>query len=125
MHTKAFPYIGLLSFLWGTNDVASRIGINTFDPYTFIALRLAIATIFFGLIYLAQRRALPVDGTLWRHAGISGLIGVAIPMTLFTAAPRTNGNQHQHDIHGSSRGGPPQRRKAPPLQEDPRNRDRA
>ena len=47
MHTKAFPYIGLLSLFWGTNIVASRFGIGEFDPYLFIALRLAIATVAF------------------------------------------------------------------------------
>ncbi|MCB0071135.1 MAG: DMT family transporter [Caldilineaceae bacterium] len=83
MHTKALPYVGLLSFFWGTNIVASRFGIDEFDPVVFIALRLAIATVFFVLIFLLQRRALPTDGRVWRHAAISGVIGVAIPMNLF------------------------------------------
>ena len=33
MHTKAFPYIILLSLFWGTNIVASRFGVGEFDPY--------------------------------------------------------------------------------------------
>jgi len=83
MHTKAFPYIGLLSLFWGTNIVASRFGIDEFDPYLFIALRLSIATFFFVLIFFFQRRTWPTDLNLWRHAAFSGVIGVSIPMTLF------------------------------------------
>lgn len=83
MHTKALPYVGLLSLFWGTNIVASRYGIDEFDPYAFIALRLGIATIFFLLIFLLQRRRLPTDPALITHAAFSGVIGVAIPMTLF------------------------------------------
>jgi O-acetylserine/cysteine efflux transporter len=83
MHNKALPYVGLLSLFWGTNIVASRFGIDEFDPVLFIALRLAIATTFFTLIFLLQRRAWPTDKNLWRNAAISGVIGVAIPMNMF------------------------------------------
>ncbi len=83
MHTEALPYVVLLSLLWGTNIVASRFGIDEFDPYLFIALRLSIATFFFGLIFLLRRRTWPTDLNLWRHAAFSGVIGVSIPMTLF------------------------------------------
>lgn len=83
MHTKALPYVGLLSLFWGTNVVASRFGIGDFDPYVFIALRLSIASIAFWLVFLLQRRSWPLDRTLFGHAAVSGVIGVAIPMTLF------------------------------------------
>ena len=83
MHTKAFPFIGLLSLFWGTNIVASRYGVDEFDPYLFIALRLFIATFFFILIFFLQRRIWPTDLQVWRHAAFSGVIGVSIPMTLF------------------------------------------
>lgn len=88
MHTKALPYIGLLSLLWGTNIVASRLGIGEFDPYLFIGLRLFTATFFFALIFLTQvfvfrTQKWPSDPSLWGNAAISGIIGVAIPMSLF------------------------------------------
>lgn len=83
MHTKAFPYIGLLSIFWGTNIVASRFGVGEFDPYLFIALRLSIATFFFALIFFLSGRRLPKDGRIWRHAALSGFLGVSIPMTTF------------------------------------------
>jgi drug/metabolite transporter (DMT)-like permease len=83
MHTKAFPYIGLLSLFWGTNIVASRFGIGEFDPYLFIALRLSIATLFFWPIFFMSGQPWPTDLNLWRHAAVSGVVGVAIPMTFF------------------------------------------
>jgi drug/metabolite transporter (DMT)-like permease len=81
MHTKALPYIGLLSLFWGTNIVASRFGVDEFDPYLFIALRLLIATVFFWLIFILQKRAWPTDLRLLGHAAFSGVIGIAIPMS--------------------------------------------
>ena len=83
MHTKALPYVGLLSLFWGTNVVASRFGIGDFDPYVFIALRLSIASAAFWLVFLLQRRSFPGDRALVGHAAVSGVIGVAVPMTLF------------------------------------------
>ncbi len=83
MHTKAFPYIGMLSLFWGTNIVASRFGIGEFDPLFFIALRLTIATLFFmPFLYLTGRR-LPRETAVWRSAAISGILGVSVPMSTF------------------------------------------
>ena len=83
MHTKAFPYIILLSLFWGTNIVASRFGIGEFNPYVFIALRLATATLTFALFLLITGKGLPRGKTLWGRSFISGILGVAIPMTTF------------------------------------------
>lgn len=83
MHTKALPYVGLLSLFWGTNVVVSRFGISEFDPFVFSALRLAIATSVFALIYRWQRRPWPANSHLRRNAALSGIIGIALPMTLF------------------------------------------
>ena len=83
MHTKALPFVFLLSFFWGTNIVASRYGVGEFDPYFFVALRIIIAASFFVPFVWFQRGGLPTDLELWKKAGISGIIGVAIPMPMF------------------------------------------
>jgi drug/metabolite transporter (DMT)-like permease len=83
MQSQAFPYILLLSLFWGTNIVASRFGIGEFDPYLFTTFRLAIATLFFVPISLMNGRRWPTDPNIWRHAVISGILGVTIPMTSF------------------------------------------
>lgn len=83
MHTKAFPYIGMLSLFWGTNMVASRFGIREFDPLLFIALRLTIATLFFIPFLFLTGHRLPRETAVWRSAIISGILGVSIPMSTF------------------------------------------
>ena len=83
MHTKAFPYIILLSLFWGTNIVASRFGIGEFNPYLFIVLRLSIATLFFIPFLFLTGKGLPRDRSVWAHAALSGFLGVSIPMTSF------------------------------------------
>ncbi|WP_420628519.1 DMT family transporter [Candidatus Leptofilum sp.] len=83
MHTKALPYILLLSLFWGTNVVASRFGIGEFDPYLFVTLRLAIATLFFVPILLLNQGQLPTNRELWQKAAVSGVLGVAIPIPTF------------------------------------------
>ena len=83
MQPQAFPYILLLSLFWGTNIVASRFGIGEFDPYLFIALRLTIATLFFVPVLFINGRHWPTDTNIWRLGIVSGILGVAIPMTSF------------------------------------------
>ena len=83
MHTKAFPYVLLLSLFWGTNAVASRFGVGQFDPFLFILLRLAIAAFFFVPVLVWQQGSFPTDPSLLKKAAFSGLIGVAIPFPTF------------------------------------------
>lgn len=78
---QAFPYITLLGFLWGTNLVISRFGVGQFDPLLFVGLRLTLASLAFGGVYLlSRRRELPRNGRLWRHATILGVFSTAVPM---------------------------------------------
>jgi len=83
VHTKALPYVSLLSLFWGTNAVASRYGIGEFNPYLFITLRLSIAAVCFALILLLVQGKFPTNVDLWKKAALSGLLGVAIPLPTF------------------------------------------
>lgn len=83
MHNKAFPFISILSLFWGTNIVASRFGIGEFAPLFFIALRLAIATLFFVPVLFLTGRRWPRETAVWQAAAISGILGVSIPMSTF------------------------------------------
>ena len=81
MHTKAFPYIGLLGFFWGTNLVVMRVGVGQFDPVIFAGLRLFIASVAFFIVYgVSTQRTVPTDPQLWRDAAFLGVIGTAVPM---------------------------------------------
>lgn len=88
MHTKALPYIGLLSFFWGTNTVVGRFGVGEVDPFVFIALRLTVAMLCFVLFFSIQvhwrgTQRWSKDRNVWIHGAISGTIGLAIPTSLF------------------------------------------
>ncbi len=83
MHSKAFPYITLLGFFWGSNLVAARFGTGEFSPFFFIALRLMIATLCFLPFMVTGGRTFPTNKQTWKLAMFSGLLGVAIPMSAF------------------------------------------
>lgn len=86
---QAFPYIGLLGLLWGTTLVVSRFGVAQFDPLLFVGLRLALASLAFGGVYLlSRRRRLPRNGRLWRHATMLGVFGTAVPMMAIVSSLR-------------------------------------
>lgn len=81
MHTKAFPYIALLGFMWGTNLVVMRVGVGQFDPVVFTGVRLFIASAAFLVVYaISSNRSIPTDPQLWRNAVFLGVIGTAVPM---------------------------------------------
>lgn len=83
MLNRPFPFVLLLGFLWGTNLVASRFGVGEFHPLLFISIRLAGASLLFIPILYLTGRPLPRDRSIWLHAAISGILGIAIPMSFF------------------------------------------
>ncbi|WP_420641788.1 DMT family transporter [Candidatus Leptofilum sp.] len=87
MHTKAFPYVGLLGFLWGTNLVVMRVGVGQFDPVVFVGVRLLLASLAFVAVYtFSSRRKLPTDRRLWLYATFLGIVSTAIPMTAIVSS---------------------------------------
>jgi drug/metabolite transporter (DMT)-like permease len=81
MTVQAFPYILLLGFLFGSTLIVSRFSVGQFQPTTYIGLRLALASLGHGAVYLVNHRRWPTDPRLWRDASLLGVIGTAIPMT--------------------------------------------
>lgn len=71
--TKNAPIIFVL--LWSTGFTGIRYGIPYAPPFTFIAIRMAIATLLLALIALIITRAIAVQ---WHVIGKSALIGLAI-----------------------------------------------
>lgn len=81
MHTKAFPYIALLGFIWGTNLVISRFGVNQLGGVLFTGLRLAAGSLVFISVIVFTKKQWPREGRVWKHAMVIGVIGSALPMT--------------------------------------------
>jgi drug/metabolite transporter (DMT)-like permease len=79
--TQALPYIILTGSLFGTSLIASRFGVGQFAPLVYIGLRILIASMGYGTIYIFnRRRPWPTDKTLWRHATMLGIFGTVVPM---------------------------------------------
>jgi drug/metabolite transporter (DMT)-like permease len=73
--------------LFGTTLLASRLGAEQFEPSLYVAIRLAIASLGFILVYLfSKKRKFPTDSALWRSGGILGFFGTAIPMTFLVTS---------------------------------------
>lgn len=78
---KAFGFVLLLGFLYGSTLVVSRFSVGQYAPLTYISLRLTLATCgYIALFALSQDKRWPTDRRLWLKASILGLIGTALPM---------------------------------------------
>ena len=59
MNPEALPYVLTAGFLFGTSLISTRFGLGFFSPVAFTGLRLILAALAFGVVYLAARRANP------------------------------------------------------------------
>lgn len=83
MNPHAVPTVVLVGFLFGSTLIASRFGIQQFDPITFSGLRLTLAALLYVFLYLFQigGNKWPRDWQLWKHAAVLGVFDTAIPIT--------------------------------------------
>ncbi len=87
MSLKALPFVTLNAFLFGSTLVASRYSVGNFPPLVYLSFRLLIASGAFFLIFLLRSEAqFPMDGSLWLRAGIFGVFGTALNLTLNVSA---------------------------------------
>jgi drug/metabolite transporter (DMT)-like permease len=82
-------FIGV-AFAWGSSYFFIKIGVESgLQPFTLVALRLAISIIGLGLLLALTRSRLPRDPRVLADLAIVGIINVAIPFTLITWAERS------------------------------------
>jgi drug/metabolite transporter (DMT)-like permease len=75
------PFVALQGLIFGSSMVVSRFVLGQFDPRAYVSLRLIIAGLAHASAYgVLRTRQLPRDATLWRRAGLLGVMGPAIPM---------------------------------------------
>lgn len=88
MPIQAIPYVLLLGVLFGTTLIASRFSVGQFEPTTYISLRLVLASLgyFFLYVFSGQRRKWPTGRNLWKHAGLLGVFGTAVPMVFLVTS---------------------------------------
>lgn len=84
---KAFPFILLLGLMFGSNMVVARFALGQMQANVFNSLRLVAVLVLFALVYaFSPGKQWPRDRHLWLHAGVWGVIGLAIPMASFISA---------------------------------------
>ncbi len=75
----AAPALGTLApvvfvILWSTGFVGAKYGLPSAEPFTFLLIRLSIATVVVALIAAAVRERLPASPRAWRDAAVVGLL---------------------------------------------------
>lgn len=75
-----------LGTAWGTSYLFIKIGVETLPPFTLIAGRLGIGTIFLAIVLAIARVPLPRDLATYRRLLFLALINIVIPFTLITWA---------------------------------------
>lgn len=72
LHPAAPPLLFVV--IWSTGFIVAR-GIASYaDPNVFLAVRFLLCTIIFSIVALYLRLAWPANSTLWKLAGMGGLI---------------------------------------------------
>ncbi len=69
---------------WGTSYLFIKIGVQTLPPFTLIAGRLGIGTLFLAAVLAISRVALPRDLATYRRLATLALINIVIPFSLIT-----------------------------------------
>ena len=60
--------------LWSTGFVGAKYGLPSAEPFTFLLIRLAIATVLLALIAAVARERMPASRRVWRTAAVVGLL---------------------------------------------------
>jgi drug/metabolite transporter (DMT)-like permease len=81
---------GLLSFCWGSSYLFIKIGVDAgLEPFTLVTLRLFVGLLLLWTVALAAREPLPNSRRMWAHLFVMGLLSIALPFSLITAAERS------------------------------------
>ena len=87
MTFRALPFVALTAFLFGSTLVASRFSVGQFDPLVYIAIRLAIASLGYLLLFIfSKQHTFPTDFSVWWKAGILGVVGTAFNLVAMVSA---------------------------------------
>lgn len=79
--------LGFCVAVWGSSFAMMKIAVEHVPPVWNVAGRLWVAVAVLGLALLVQRERLPpFSHPAWRSYALNGLIGMAVPFTLFAYA---------------------------------------
>jgi drug/metabolite transporter (DMT)-like permease len=72
----------LLGLLWGQTFLWIKIGVEGLSVFVFVALRIALALVFLGVILLVRKPKTPRGWREWGTLAVIGLLNNAVPFTL-------------------------------------------
>ncbi len=70
--TQLFPIVFVL--LWSSGAIFIKLGLNYTDPYTFLLLRLILATLFMMIVSLITKVRWPTNKTIFAKIVLTGLL---------------------------------------------------
>jgi drug/metabolite transporter (DMT)-like permease len=77
------PAFGTNVLIWGASFVFIKYGVLEMPAIWVGALRIALGAATLVVIMLVMKERLPRDPKIWAHLLVPGVVGVAIPFTLF------------------------------------------
>ncbi|NJO07377.1 MAG: DMT family transporter, partial [Chloroflexaceae bacterium] len=83
------PFISIIMLLmlgaiWGASFPFIKLSLESFDPATIVAFRLAGASVVLYLVMRWQRHRLPRGWRVWRDMLVVGNVGMVLPFLLIT-----------------------------------------
>jgi drug/metabolite transporter (DMT)-like permease len=91
-----------LGFMWGSSYLFIKIGVETLEPFTLIALRLGIGLALLSTVVFLAREALPREPRIYGHLLVMAVINIALPFFLITSAEKTTDSALAAIINGST-----------------------
>jgi drug/metabolite transporter (DMT)-like permease len=72
-----------LGAIWGSSFLFMKVGVQELHPVYVTLGRVALGAVTLLLVLLVMRDKLPRDLRLWAHLAVLGVVGIAVPFTLF------------------------------------------
>lgn len=82
-HPWFLPGFVALGAIWGSSFLFIKVGIRELHPLYVTLGRVSLGALTLLAVLLVVRDRLPRDPRLWAHLSVLGLVGVAVPFTLF------------------------------------------
>jgi drug/metabolite transporter (DMT)-like permease len=90
-----------LGLMWGSSYLFIKIGVETLEPFTLIALRLGIGLAVLATVVFLARESLPREPRIYGHLVVMSVINIALPFFLITTAEQTTDSALAAIITGS------------------------
>jgi drug/metabolite transporter (DMT)-like permease len=77
------PSFLLLAAIWGSSFLFIKVGVDELHPIYVTLGRVVAGGVTLLIVLVVLRERLPRDANFWLHQAVTGIVGVAVPFTLF------------------------------------------